>query len=253
MAGAAFIDFPIVRRGGVLFIAAEGGTEIPLRLQAVLENKYPQIERAAFAWTNTSPQLLGRKAISQLARLAQEAAARMQGEFGLPLALIVIDTIVAAAGYSKIGEESDAAVGQAIMNVLEQLAQRSGALVLGIDHFGKSAETGTRGTSAKEGAADVVLALLGAKSINGEITNTRLATRKRRSGPSGEEFPYSRGLGLSWHRSIWQSYHVARDQLGWWGTDNPSPFEPLVEVAAAPAASADECPGRPRPRAAALR
>ena len=221
MAGAAFIDFPIVRRGGVLFIAAEGGAEIPLRLQAVLENKYPQIERAAFAWTNTSPQLLGRKAISELARLAQEAAARMQGEFGLPLALIVIDTIVAAAGYSKIGEESDAAVGQAIMNVLEQLAQRSGALVLGIDHFGKSAETGTRGTSAKEGAADVVLALLGAKSINGEITNTRLATRKRRSGPSGEEFPFtvqSVDLGIDQYGS-----QITSLVINWGGGDNRQP------------------------------
>jgi RecA-family ATPase len=146
MAGAAFIDFLIIRCGGVLFIAAEGGAEIPVRLQAVLENKYPQSERAPFAWTNASPQLLGRKSISELVTPTQEAAARMQSEFGLPLALIVIDTIVATAGYSKIGEESDAAVGQAIMNVLEQLGQLSGALVLGIDHFGKSAETGTRGT-----------------------------------------------------------------------------------------------------------
>ena len=191
IAGASFIDFKILRRGGVLFIAAEGGSEISVRLQAVLENKYPQIERAPFAWTITCPKLLGRKAVSELVAWANEAAAHMQQEFGLPLALIVIDTVVAAAGYSKVGEESDASVGQAIMNVLEELARRTGALVLGVDHFGKSAETGTRGTSAKEGSADVVLALLGAKSISGEVTDTRLATRKRRSGASGEEFPFT--------------------------------------------------------------
>ena len=186
LAGATFIEFPIVRRGGVLFIAAEGSNEIPVRLQAVLESKYPHIESAPFAWTDNCPRLLDRNAVTKLVALATEAAARIQKEFGLPLALVVIDTVVAAAGYSKVGEESDAAIGQAIMNVMEEVAQRSGVLVLGIDHFGKSAETGTRGTSAKEGAADVVLALLGAKSISGEITNTRLATRKRRSGPSGE-------------------------------------------------------------------
>ena len=191
MAGSSFIDFPIVRRGGVLFIAAEGVTEIPVRLQAVLESKYPHIKRAPFAWTETCPQLLDRRAVDKLVALAKEAAEHLQQEFGLPLALIAIDTVVAAAGYSKVGEESDAAVGQAIMNVMEKLAQRTGALVLGIDHFGKSAETGTRGTSAKEGAADVVLALLGTKSVSGEITNTRLATRKRRSGVSGEEFPFT--------------------------------------------------------------
>jgi hypothetical protein len=191
IAGASFIDFKILRRGGVLFIAAEGANEIPVRLQAVLESKYPQIERAPFAWTNTCLRLLGRKAVSELVAWANEAAARMQQEFGLPLALIVIDTVVAAAGYSRVGEESDAAVGQAIMNVLEDVAQLTGAMVLGVDHFGKSAETGTRGTSAKEGSADVVLALLGAKSISGEVTDTRLATRKRRSGASGEEFPFA--------------------------------------------------------------
>jgi hypothetical protein len=137
--------------------------EIPVRLQAVLESKYPHIESAPFAWTDNYPRLLDRNAVTKLVALATEAAARMQKEFGLPLALVVIDTVVAAAGYSKVGEESDAAIGQAIMNVMEEVAQRSGVLVLGIDHFGKSAETGTRGTSAKEGAADVVLALLGAK------------------------------------------------------------------------------------------
>ena len=59
--------------------------------------------------------------MNKLVELANEAAARMHNEFGLPLALIAIDTVVAAAGYSQVGEESDAAVDQAIMNVLEQL------------------------------------------------------------------------------------------------------------------------------------
>jgi hypothetical protein len=97
---------------------------------------------------------------------------------------------VASAGFTQSGEENDAAAGQVIMNVLGQISQETGALALGIDHFGKNPETGTRGTSAKEGAADVVLALLGTKSISGEITNTLMAARKRRSGPSGEEFHF---------------------------------------------------------------
>jgi hypothetical protein len=109
---------------------------------------------------------------------------------------------VPVPAFTKAGEENDAAAGQAIMNVLEQVSQRTGALVLGLDHFGKTAETGTRGTSAKEGSADVVLALLATKSITGEVTDTRLATRKRRSGPSGEEFPFtirSVDLGVDQH------------------------------------------------------
>jgi ABC-type cobalamin/Fe3+-siderophores transport system ATPase subunit len=66
-----------------------------------------------------------------------------------------------------------------------------GCFVPGIDHFGKAVETGTRGTSAKEAAADVVIAMLGDRSIAGEVSNTRLAMRKRRSGPAGEEYAFT--------------------------------------------------------------
>jgi hypothetical protein len=63
--------------------------------------------------------------------------------------------------------------------------------VLGIDHFGKVVEVGTRGSSNKEGHADVVLALLGDRQVNGTITNTRLAVRKMRDGISGLELPFA--------------------------------------------------------------
>ena len=45
------------------------------------------------------------------------------------------------------------------MAVLTALALRLKCLVLVVDHFGKAAETGTRGGSAKEGSADAVLAI----------------------------------------------------------------------------------------------
>jgi hypothetical protein len=191
MAGGRFADQPVVRRGGVLFFAVEGAGEIEVRLQAVLETKYPQLEVAPFAWTDQCPPLLDSDSAAALAAIAQEAAERMRAEFGLPLVLIIVDTVVAAAGFSRSGEENDAALAQAIMRRLATLAQLTGAFVLGIDHFGKAAETGTRGSSAKEGAADVVLALLGNKAITGAVTDTRMALRKSRAGVSGQEFPFS--------------------------------------------------------------
>ena len=105
--------------------------------------------------------------------------------------LIIIDTIIAAAGYTRDGQDNDAATGQAVMNTLQAVAERMGCFVMGIDHFGKTVETGTRGTSAKEGSADVVIAMLGDKSVSGEVTNTRLALRKRRGGANGEEHPFT--------------------------------------------------------------
>jgi hypothetical protein len=191
MAGGRFADHSVRRRGGVLYIAVEGAGEIEVRLQAVLGEKYPQIELAPFAWTDQCPPLLSPSSTAALATIAQQAADRMHSEFKLPLALIIIDTIVAAAGFSRSGEENDAALGQAMMRQLAKLAQITGAFVLAIDHFGKAAETGTRGSSAKEGAADIVLALLGNKAITGSVTDTRMALRKSRAGVSGQEFPFS--------------------------------------------------------------
>jgi hypothetical protein len=191
MAGLAFIDYPVTQRGGVLFIAAEGASEIPIRLQAVLAEKYPDIKRAPFAWIDNCPRLLAPKAVETLTAIARKAAEHMQAEFGIPLALILIDTVVDAAGYTKPGDENDAALAQRIMRCCADLSRQTGALVIGIDHFGKAVETGTRGSSAKEGRADVVLALLGDKAITGEVTNTRFAVRKNRAGPSGRELPFT--------------------------------------------------------------
>jgi AAA domain len=192
MAGAVFIGAAVVRRGGVLFIAAEGASEIPIRLQAVLQEKYPALgEWAPFAWLDFCPRLLDSNSVKTLAGAAGKAGARMRAEWGVPLALIAIDTLVASAGYTIKGEENDPALGQVIMNQLAELSRLSGAFVLGVDHFGKAAETGTRGASSKEGSADVVLALLGDKAITGAISNTRLAVRKNRAGPSGQEFPFA--------------------------------------------------------------
>ena len=77
------------------------------------------------------------------------------------------------------------------MSVLRILSKHTGALVVGIDHFGKVVETGTRGSSAKEGAADTVIALLADRELSGGVKNTRLAVRKQRDGVSGFELPFT--------------------------------------------------------------
>jgi hypothetical protein len=190
MTGMPFLGFPIMRRGGVLFIALEGTDEVAIRLQGVIDHKGKLLERAPFAWKTTCPPLLDKNAADILCKLAEEAAAVMQAKFSLPLSMVVIDTLIAAAGYTKEGQENDSAIGNAVMGTLKRVARKAGCFVFGVDHFGKDASTGTRGTSAKETAADVLLALLGDRSVSGEITNTRLALRKRRGGENGQEFPF---------------------------------------------------------------
>jgi hypothetical protein len=135
--------------------------------------------------------LLHKGAVETLIAMAQQAEASLQQEFGLPLGLIVIDTIAACAGYTKTGDENDNAVGQAIMNVLKTVAQTLGCFVLAVDHFGKNLEAGTRGAYSKESAGDLVLACLGEKELSGSVTNTRLAVRKHRGGRQGQEYPFA--------------------------------------------------------------
>jgi hypothetical protein len=191
MSGEPWLGYEIMRRGGVLFIALEGAAEVPIRLQGVIEHRGKIEDLAPFAWTETCPPLIGKNAADEICAIAEPIAKQFDERFGVPLVLIIVDTVIAGAGYQKDGAENDAAAGQAVMNSLKAVAKRIGCFVFGIDHFGKAIETGTRGTSAKEGSADVVIAMLGDKSISGEVTNTRLALRKRRGGPNGEEHPFT--------------------------------------------------------------
>ena len=203
-AGQPFLGHVVKRQCGVLLIAAEGADEVRLRLDAVIRAKCGDMQRAPFRWYETAPMLLHKGSVETLIAMARQADASLQEEFGLPLGLIIIDTIAACAGYARAGDENDPAAGQAVMNVLKAVAQAIGCFVLGVDHFGKNLEAGTRGASSKEAAGDLVLACLGDKELSGNVINTRLAVRKNRGGQQGREYPVhaadgaGAGAGRGW-------------------------------------------------------
>jgi len=186
-----WLNRQVKRQCGVLLIAAEGGSEVRLRLDAVIRSKCGGIERAPFRWYENTPPLLQKDATKTLIGMAAHADQSLRNEFGLPLGLIIIDTIAACAGYSQAGGENDPATTQAVMNVLKHLSQELDCFVLGVDHFGKNMEAGTRGSSSKESASDVVLACLGDKELSGSVANTRLAIRKHRGGQQGQVYPFA--------------------------------------------------------------
>ena len=194
MTGTSFAGHAVKRRGGVLFIAVEGREEIPIRLEALNRAKCGQAERLPFFCLDDIPRLLERGAADKIAADANTVAVEMRARFELPLALIIVDTVAAGAGYAKSGDENDAAIAQRIMDTLARISKLTGAFVLAVDHFGKAVETGTRGSSAKESFADVVLALLGEKELSGGVKNPRMAARKRRGGANGEEFAFTAQL-----------------------------------------------------------
>jgi hypothetical protein len=187
--GQPFLGQEIKRQCGVLLIAAEGGNQVRTRLDAVVHHKCAD-QKLPFGWYEVSPVLLKQGAVDTLVAMARQADHDMRRRFGVPLGLVIIDTIPAAAGYARSGDEQDSSATQAVHNVLRMLAQEVDCFVLGIDHFGKNVESGTRGSSSKEGASDLVLACLGDRQVSGAVTNTRLAVRKNRAGKQGQEFPF---------------------------------------------------------------
>lgn len=185
----AFLGLDVVRPGGVLFLVPEGASEIPIRLEGVLKEKGgPQ--PAPFVWSEVCPPLTDPKAAGIIIKIAETVTARLKQRFNLPLSIIMIDTIIAAAGYRREGADNDTAAAHVVMSTLAQIARGVGCFVLGVDHYGKDASVGTRGSSVKEGDADVILACVVDRSESGNVSNCRLALRKRRSGPNGEEFPF---------------------------------------------------------------
>lgn len=201
MTGQPFAGRRVLRRGGILFIAPEGASEIPIRLRGLVAGKVAESAMAdaasgvatvdpddlPFAWIEECPRLVDAGAVEDLITVADQAAVEMRQRYDLPLALVIVDTVAAGAGFD---DENSAAETQRVMTALERLSQHTGAFVFGVDHFGKSTETGTRGSSAKEAAADVVLAMLANRDEAGNTSNTRMAVRKLRGGRIGQETPY---------------------------------------------------------------
>ena len=242
LTGQPFHGHMVKRQCGVLWIAAEGAAEVRLRLEAVVREKCGNPARAPFRWYEAAPALLERGATDTLIAMAKQADASLQAEFGLPLGAIFVDTIAACAGYRKSGEEQDNAVGAAIMNVLDAVAQALGCFVFGIDHFGKDLLAGTRGASSKESAGDVVLACLGEKQVSGSVTNTRLAVRKQRGGRQGQEYPFQL-----------REVELGKDEDGEPITTMVVDWQPVGAVGAAPPSDPWSQPKRQDQRTVVLR
>src|SRR5262249_21520856 len=109
---------------------------------------------------------------------------------GLPLALIIFDTVMMAAGYAGEGSEQDNVIGAKLLQAFAKIERVTGALVVGLDHYGKDISTGTRGGSAKEDRAALVISLRGDRDPRAKAPSRGMVLRKRRGGAAGAEYPF---------------------------------------------------------------
>jgi hypothetical protein len=190
MTGLSFAGrYRVKRQGGVLYVALEGQGGLMARLAALaayreLEGPFP------FAWRSDCPALTDPDAADILCTLAADATTELKAKFGVPVVLIIIDTMVTAAQYNE-GKEDDSGATLKVIAALRKVSGHTGALAVGIDHFGKVIESGTRGSSVKETNPETVLALIAERELGGLLKDTKLAVRKQRDGISGDEISFT--------------------------------------------------------------
>jgi RecA-family ATPase len=188
-----YIDkYRIKRHGGVLYLVLEGKPAFPLRVTTAFEQllkrqlEFGDRAKLPYAWNVFEPNLFN-QGPDALIKLAEREAQKMRTEFSVDLVAVFLDTMGLAACYEN---EDKAAQVQRVISGLNRLSNETGALVIGVDHYGKDQGQGLRGSSAKRGHVETVLACLVDRDKDEKPTNHRLMFEKIRDGEEGRVIPY---------------------------------------------------------------
>lgn len=187
------------KQGGVLYVAAEGGSSVLPRIRAAndvlggavaasrLSGQHPT--RAPLRIVTEAPNLSRDGDAKPLVRTIRQAQLDFEAA-GHRLALVVVDTWHAAMGG---GDENSAADAGAALAPLRDASEAGGFLTLILHHPGKDVERGPRGSNAVMAAVDAAIELRvpgfeGAKPKSGAMRKATVI--KMRDGESGETFSY---------------------------------------------------------------
>jgi hypothetical protein len=174
----------VAGRGVVIQVELEG-SESEARLHAAAAIRGCESETLPIVHIKTDPPPILRNgranpAFADWTRAMAKYAQEVADYYALPLALITIDPQNRIAGFK---DEQSASEGTAVSLALNRLAEQAGCAVLVVDHYGKDATAGLRGTSAKETNA---MFILGTGERQRDVYARReLDVRKMRNGPSG--------------------------------------------------------------------
>jgi hypothetical protein len=178
--GAPFAGRSVHRPGGVLWLAAEGEREVDKRIRAAVEAlECDPDDQPIYVQIASVPKLLssgGEQLVMDIVRQAERMA---KDEFGVPLVLVVIDTMIKSAGYKK--SENDAVEVNNMIQVMENVSIRTKCFVLALDHMGKNEDLGARGSSDKPSSFDVYIEL----KSNGGASRTLHAVKVK--GEQGDD------------------------------------------------------------------
>src|SRR6516165_5278772 len=156
--GQAFAGREVLRRGAVLWFAAEGEREVDKRSRAAVKalGCNPD-EQPIYVQIASVPKLLSQGGEASVMQIVRQAEQMAKAEFRVPLVLVVFDTMIKSAGYRK--SENDAVEVNNTIQVMENISIRTKCFVLALDHMGKNEGLGARGSSDKQSSMDVYVEL----------------------------------------------------------------------------------------------
>lgn len=134
-----------VTPGAVLYVVGEGGVGVPRRIRA-----WEQVHgrKADNLWLVNRPVFPVRE--SEVSEVLL-AARQIEAECGVPVRLVVIDTLARCFGGN---DENDARDMGAFIEGCDTIKQKTGATVLVVHHSGKDEAKGARGSSSFRAALD---------------------------------------------------------------------------------------------------
>lgn len=144
--GKPWNDSKVVQ-GAVLYVVGEGGVGVPRRIRAWAD-EYNKGQDVPNVYRIDMPVFMADPA--QVLEL-QIAAAQVKRETGLPVRLIVIDTVARCFGA---GDENSATAMGAFIAGCDMVKASTGATMLMVHHTGKQEANGARGSSAFKAALD---------------------------------------------------------------------------------------------------
>lgn len=134
-----------VARGAVLYVVGEGGVGVPRRVKAweTVNGPLPK----SICLVNRPVFPVRKEEVTEV--LA--AAKQVEHETGMPVRLVVIDTLARCFGGN---DENDARDMGAFIEGCDTIKQKTGATVLVVHHSGKDEAKGARGSSSFRAALD---------------------------------------------------------------------------------------------------
>lgn len=133
--------------GAVVYVAGEGGTGIQNRLMAI-RAAYPHLDQLCEKYNSF---FLLQATLDLCTGDDADCLAEALAKIGIPIALIVIDTLARAMGS---GDENTAKDMGALVRNVDDLRADTGAHVMIIHHSGKDASRGARGSNSLRAAVD---------------------------------------------------------------------------------------------------